>query len=220
MYLNKKKLIERGWSLKLITDFLGEPDDVKPLGRYCEEHRYWLPRIERVEQLEDFKAAQEKYKIRRRAGLEKARKQAARRIEAAKTIIIRVKRLPANKVLTDAIDHFNCRQRRRDWNDDNYLEFSPASEDSDTRFLERITVNYIRHNLTSYDSKLLAQRGHPGVNEAVPIIRRRVFEEIACAYPHLSDECDRQMIQRGLKSESELKPKNDYAQLELPFRSF
>lgn len=217
MYLNKKQLIERGWSLKLVGEFLGEPDDVKPLGRYCEEHRYWLPRIERVEQTGEFKAAQEKYLKRRDAGKQSAKAQAAQRIELAKTIIIRVKRLPETEVLEDAIEHFNCRQRRRDWNDDNYYEFTPADKDSGSRFLERITVNYIRHNLTSYDSKLLAQRGRIGGDAAVPIIRRRVFEEIACAYPQFADECDRQMIARGLKSESELNPKVCYEQIELPF---
>lgn len=219
MYLNKKQLIERGWSLKLVGEFLGEPDDVKPLGRYCEEHRYWLPRVERVEQTDEFKTAQEKYLKRRAAGKESAKIQAARRIETAKTLIICVERLPDDEVLEDAIDYFNRRQRRRDWNDDNYYEFTPADRDSGSRFLERITVNFIRHNLTSYDSKLLAQRGRIGGDAAVPIIRRRVFEEIACAYPHLADECDRQMIQRGLKSESELIPRVLYEQLELPFAS-
>lgn len=214
MYLNKTQLIQRGWSPKLVKEFLGKADDVKPLGRYCEEHRYWLPRIENVENLEDFKAAQEKYLTRRNVGKQAAKKQAEERIKQAKAMVIRVRRLPEDEVLEDAIEHFNRRRRRRGWDDD-YWEFTPADKDSDPRFLERITVNYIRHNLTSYDSKLFAQRGRIGGDEAVPIIRRRVFEEIACAYPHLADECDRQMIAKGLKSKSELKPKVFYEQLEL-----
>ncbi len=218
MYLNKTQLIERGWSAKLIKQFLGKADDVHRLGFYCYEHLYFLPRVENVERREDFIAAQEKYLERRTRGKELAKRQAAQRIETAKTMPIRVVRLPDSEVLTDAIDYYNRRQRRRDWdNDDDWREFSPADEDSGQGFLERITVNYIRHNLTSYDSKLIAQKGKIGGNDAAPIIRRRVFEEIAVAYPQLADECDCQMIKRGLKSESELLPKICDKQLELPF---
>ena len=218
MYLNKKQLIERDWSLKLIKEFLGEPDDTHRLGYYCYEHLYFLPRVEKTETLEDFKAAQEKYLKRREQGKASARRQAEERLKTAKSIPIRVQRLSDAEVLEDAIDHFNRRRgRRRFYDDDDFYELQPADKDSDKSFLERITVNYIRHNLTSYDSKLLAQRGRIGGGDAVPIIRRRVFEEIAIAYPHLSDECDRQMISRGLESEAELEPKTRYHQLELPF---
>lgn len=219
MYLNKKQLIERGWSPKLIEDFLGEPDDVKPLGRYCEEHRYWMPRVERVEKTDGFKTAQEKYLKRRRRGIEIARKRAAQQIETAKTMPIRIREMSGEDVLDDAIWHYNAQNRGRRHEDDDYCCRS-ASRGSDELFLERITVNYIRHNLTGYDAKLFAQKGKIGGGEAVQIIRRRVFEEIAFAYPHLADECDRQMIRRGLKSESELKTKENYerqCQLRLPF---
>lgn len=219
MYLNKTQIFQRGWSPKMIENFLGEPDDVKPLGRYAEEHRYFLPRIERIETTEDFKTAQTAYLTRRKAGKLAAKTQTEARIEKARTMIIRVERLPETEVLEKAIDHFNYRCRWRKWDDDYFI--SPlADEDSDPRFLERITVNYIRHELTSYDSNIFQQRGRIGGDAAVSIIRRRVFEEIACAYPYLSDECERQMLQRNLMTEIEFqnKRKPKYEQLELPFR--
>lgn len=221
MYLNKKQLAERGWSPTLIKNFLGEPDYIQPLGKYCEEHRYFLPRIEKTEKLDDFKTAQEKYLARRNAGTQAAKTQSEKRIEAARTMIIRVRRLPEDEVLQRAIDHFNSRRFRRytdDWDDAPY-ESPAADEDSDQYFLQRITVNYIRHNLTSYDHHLFKQRGRIGGDEAVPIIRRRVFEEIACAYPHLEEECWRQMLSRGLINEIEFQNKftAPYEQMELPF---
>jgi hypothetical protein len=216
MYLNKKQLIERGWSAKLVNDFLGEPDDEHRLGYYCYEHRYFLSRVERVERKEDFKSAQEKYLKRRASALEVAKERAARQIEAAKTTPIRVREISAEDALDEAIYLYNAQNRGRRYDDDDYYR-EPASRDSDALFLERITVNYIRHNLTTYDSKLFAQKGKVGGSDAIPIIRRRVFEEIALAFPNLADECDRQMIRRGLKSESELLPKVYYEQLELPF---
>lgn len=219
MYLNKKQLNERGWSPKMIESFLGNPDDIKPLGRYCEEHRYFLPRIENAEQSDEFKIAQTAYLSRRNAGKLAAKTQTKSRLEKARTMIIRVRRLPENEVLDSAIDHYNFNRRGRHWNDD-YGYSTPATENSDKSFLDRITVNYIRHELTSYDGRLRAQRGRIGGDAAVPIIRRRVFEEIACAYPHLEDECDRQMLSRGLitQIEFENKRKPIYEQLELNFK--
>lgn len=217
MYLNKKQLIERGWSLKLIEKFLFKPDDIKPLGKYCEEHRYWLPRIEKAEKLKEFKADQEKYLKRRDAGKMLARRRADKQIESARTMPIKIREMSYEDVLENAIWHFNCRNRGRRYEDE--YDYSPATENSDQLFLQRIAVNYIRHHLTSYDSKLFAQKGKVGGNQAVPIIRRRVFEEIALAYPNLSDECDRQMLKRNLISEIEIENKNKpiYEQLQLPF---
>lgn len=218
MYLNKTQIFQRGWSPKMVKDFLGEPDDVKPLGRYAEEHRYFLPRIERIETGEDFKIVQTAYLIRRQAGKRAAKTQTSARIEKARKMIIRVRRLPDAEVLEAAIDHYNSNRSGRHWDDD-YGYQTPADQDSDPSFLERITVNYIRHQLTSYDGNLRAQRGRIGGDRAVPIIRRRVFEEIACVYPHLENECYRQMLSRRLITEIEFenKFKAEYEQLELPF---
>lgn len=219
MYLNKKQLKERGWSQQMISRFLGKPDDIQPIGRYCEEHLYFIPRIERIEQTEEFKSAHEKYLTRRNAGKLAAKKQAEERIKSARTMPIRIRRVPVEQLLEDAMDHFNRRRHWRDWDDDNYFEFKPADQNSAREFLERIQVNYIRHELTSYDSKLLAQRGRIGGDDAVQIIRRRVFFEISYAYPHLENECFRQMRSRNLISQIEfdnwLMPQ--YEQLNLPF---
>lgn len=216
MYLNKKQLCKRGWSLKLIENFLGKPDNIRPLGRYAEEHLYFLLRIENIEKLEDFKNAQTSYLTRRNAGKLAAKKQSETRLEKARTMLIRVRRLSQDTVLKNALDHFNNRRR---WHNGDYYDFTPADENSDVSFLERITVNYIRHELTTYDSKIFAQRGRIGGEKAIPIIRRRIYEEIACAYPYLEDECDRQMLDRNLitKIEFENKRKAEFEQLELPF---
>lgn len=215
MYLNKKQLKERGWSQQMINHFLDKPDDVQRLGRYCEEHLFFIPRIERIETTDEFNSAHEKYLTRRNAGKLAAKKQAEERITSAETMPICIVRVPIEQLLEDAIDHFNSRRRWRRYEDD-YSFPNTADQNSDREFLQRIQVNYIRHELTSYDSKLLAQRGRIGGNDAVPIIRRRVFFEISYAYPHLESECFRQMLSRGLITESEL-PQKPVEQLFLPF---
>jgi hypothetical protein len=58
--------------------------------------------------------------------------------------------------------------------------------------LERITVNYIRHNLTEYETHLKKVAGQAG-----RVVRRRVYDEIAAQYPEYAEECKRQMRDRS-----------------------
>ena len=63
-------------------------------------------------------------------------------------------------------------------------------------FLERITVNYVRHRLTSYDRNLERVAGQIGVALAITAIRKRIYAAIAETYPHLAPECERQLARR------------------------
>ena len=53
-------------------------------------------------------------------------------------------------------------------------------------------MNYVRHELTSYDDTLLHAYGEVGIDRAVAVIRNRVLGEIASVYPELAAECARQ----------------------------
>ena len=57
-------------------------------------------------------------------------------------------------------------------------------------------VNYIRHNLTEYDTHLEELAGQVGVSEAGRVIRRWVYAQIAACYPEYAEECMRQMSAR------------------------
>ena len=74
-----------------------------------------------------------------------------------------------------------------------------AAEDAPAEFLERITVNFIRHNLTAYDRALEEVAGRVGIASAVRskdlLSHRRAIGE---SYPALADECSRQLMRRGL----------------------
>ena len=99
---------------------------------------------------------------------------------------------PIARVRRLAVDAYNDRLI-----DTEHFEAEPASEMSDPAFLERITVNFVRHELTAYDQELEAVAGRVGVQDAVQAIRRKVFAAIAAAYPALAHECDRQRAARG-----------------------
>lgn len=58
--------------------------------------------------------------------------------------------------------------------------------------LMRWVVNYIRHNLISYDSTLFDNKGKVGKDEAYPIFKKAVLDRIAATYPKYAAECQKQ----------------------------
>ena len=76
---------------------------------------------------------------------------------------------------------------------------APLALIAPAEFLERITVNFIRHNLTAYDRALEEVAGRVGIASAVQskdlLSHRRAIGE---SYPALADECSRQLMRRGL----------------------
>src|SRR4051794_11067818 len=86
---------------------------------------------------------------------------------------VRVRAQPIARVRRLAVDAYNDRLI-----DTERFEAEPASETSDPAFLERITVNFIRHELTAYDQELETVAGRVGVQDAVQAIRRKVFAAI------------------------------------------
>lgn len=65
-------------------------------------------------------------------------------------------------------------------------------------FIDRISVNYIRHELTSYDKYLEIASFCAGVTSALRLLRQRIYIEIVHAYPIYVFECERQLAKRGL----------------------
>ena len=53
-----------------------------------------------------------------------------------------------------------------------------VSQDAPERFLERIIVNYIPNDLTTYDCVLAEVAGRVGIADAVQAIRRRIYVAI------------------------------------------
>jgi hypothetical protein len=54
-------------------------------------------------------------------------------------------------------------------------------------------VNYLRHECSVYDDRLAALYRRVGKDEATGLIREKVYEAIADAYPELRRECDDQL---------------------------
>ncbi|HZU01314.1 MAG TPA: hypothetical protein VFA10_16715 [Ktedonobacteraceae bacterium] len=196
--LNKQSLKERGWTEALIKRFLGEPDATKPNPHYKKAapmQLYTLARVEEAEKDEAWQQAKLQASKRGEASKSVAARKAAVLIEQAQHMQITVTRLPREVVIKRAIASYNAWNQERAWR--SFEAWEPATEASDPDFLERITVNYIRHHLTSYDAHLEQLAGQIGVHQAGQVIRRRIYNEIAKEYPEYAVECQRQMQVRS-----------------------
>ncbi|NBT26652.1 MAG: hypothetical protein EBT09_08900 [Actinobacteria bacterium] len=171
--ITKTVLLARsGWSGTLVTRLLGDADQLKKIKKSSITiESYELERIQLAEASQEFRVAQ--------SGLAK-RKEASkieRLLDAIEAMPITVTTLTTTQVVANAIRYYNSRQENRVLDRDDYTP-KYANPDSDSLFLERITVNYIRHELSQYD-------------------RVRVYALIAATYPQFADECDRQLAARA-----------------------
>jgi hypothetical protein len=181
-------LSRNGWSKKVLDSLLGEPDlRKKVFGRTNLSALYLERRVLEAEQSESFASMQ--------ASLEK-RKIAAAKATATKTesllaqiaaMQVSVKILQRRNLVSQAITSYNERQSDMG---------SYAHKKSDAAFLDRICVNYIRHELTGYDHALQDVAGRTGITQAVHEIRRKIYAAIAAAYPEYAAECMRQQTYR------------------------
>lgn len=124
--------------------------------------------------------------------------------EAKSTALEYVNRLEINVptmsyevLIQKACNHYN------DWEERSIKKYRyindnfPATPDSDLAFLERITVNYLRHQLTSYEKNLSDTFGEKGRYNAVMKIRKKVYKAIATTYPQLAKECQQQLKRKA-----------------------
>jgi hypothetical protein len=200
--LTKKSVLERpGWTLTLIDRLLGEPDarrkvrgQAHPLCLYDEA------RVEATEASDAFTKAQEAIARRKASAQKGVATKTAKLLDQVRAMEVTVHAVPG--VQARAIEDYNARQERRaEWY--GYAnDTMPANVHSDRDFLERITVNYIRHSLTEYDEHIESVASKTGINAAIEAIRARVYGAIAEAYPWLASECRRQQEQRSAESGS------------------
>lgn len=181
-------LLRNGWSKTLIAKLMGEPDLRKKIfGRSVPACLYRLDRVVAAESAPAFTDAQASL-ARRKAAAKKAVKTKVDKLMAdIAEMSVSVEIVKLSQLQQLAIDAFN------EWNYDSYKQ---ASRHSDKTFLERICVNFIRHELTEYDWALWEVAGKTGKSLAITAIRQRVYGAISAAYPMFQGECNRQLWER------------------------
>lgn len=187
--ITKKELKERGWTDATIRDYLGQPDALK-LNPYFRSgpkmQLYSLNRINQVEQKPEVVSALEGARKRSESAKMRAATQMAELKKYIDTLQIEVPTFSEEKIIEEA-----CNQYNKFWSFCNEAE-KYASPSHDEDFLHRITVNYLRHEMTIYEPELDRMSGLTGSVKARLLLKERILDQIAEVYPFLESECERQ----------------------------
>lgn len=224
-YICLTTLKSRGWTPKLINEFAPVPILCENRNyKYSSPVKLFsISEIEQIEQEEDFKLAFEKSKKRKVSSKKAVETKCQRNLAALQEHLksIEVEVIPLTEVKSNALDsryewylerHKSCvwayhnvpgvKEYVGEWADYDDYDFeeqvaeavvSNASEQDIVRWM----VNYIRHNLTSYDDFMAEILGKTGVADLYEEVNKAVYKEIAQAYPSLKEECNRQLLHKG-----------------------
>ena len=188
--LTATQLKARGWTDTLIRDLLGAPNQtrINPHHRNGPPMRlYEVGRIEKVEGSAVWAARIEATQRRKEGAAQAVETKRARLQAHLDAVEINLPMIDADALTQLACDHYN--QRQYDRRDFDGWDATPAS---DPAFLQRISVNFLRHAMSDYDAELVNIFGSVGVGEGYQEINRKAFAAIGAAYPILTAECQRQ----------------------------
>ena len=199
-----------GWNEERLQKFLGAPDFTtqNSYRKYAETSWYLTKRVQKAENYKTFQkeaanaiAQHDKRKKAARKAVE-TKKEKTYELAQERLNEVKIKKkyanLKKNRLYDLAVDHYNALHEYRAMERGNYyFEYvtkGAVSED----FLERIAVNFLRHDCTTYDDELEEYFNRVGKHEAINMVRQHVYKQISQCYPYLEKECKRQLLERGI----------------------
>lgn len=192
----KKELKDLGWTDSLIKKYLPTPDKILNLGYGKSCYLYDSLKVHQIikennlqEKLSKNLEQKNKHKeVRSEIAKKCVKKRTEKLVEEIEDLKIEVELIDDHLLRQFACDEYNSFKINRN----KYFDFATINSDED--FLQRIVVNFIRHNLTSYDQELNYLFGKMGKNTAIVNLWKKIFSEIANVYPKYEKECSNQLF--------------------------
>lgn len=206
-FYNKTELKERGWTETAITKFLGNPDrkGKNRKGRKGKVSLYFKERVHHAEQTPNFKEWKLKSTARSQASLAAAEKKRQETLTKVSSRLDSIdlkdeyKHLTRQELRQQASESFLAIEKRREERSrGKYVAEQITSRRTDA-FFDRIEANYLRHEGTVYDEELKEYFNTTGVGQAIDMVREKIYNTIASYYPHLKEECEKQLGKRRNK---------------------
>ena len=178
---------ERGWSEKAIETLLGQCDEEK-----CNPHYQCAPPMKLYLMDRILKAELSAEFIRFKEAKDK-RSVSSKRVAAARreALINEIRVKPITIPRITGYRKVACQHYNELWSSRGRGDKSASTSDT-AEFINRISVNYLRHVVSSYEEELMSVYRKTGACDARIVIRNAVLDAIARTYPELSCECDRQ----------------------------
>lgn len=190
-YYNKTELKDLGFTESMINALLPEPTlRPNPFYRSGSPMRlYPKDVVDSVIESPEFKVDLEKSKARRSSAMRAVKTKREKTKRDVDEAISRIKvRCPKGMRTRDGALAAGVRHKERlDASRGEFGDYRNA--DDETR--ERWTVNYIRHELTDYESELFDMAGKVGCGEEYWRYKKAVLDAISESYPFLADACER-----------------------------
>lgn len=212
--ITQSTILAMGWTKTMIKNLLPEPTErPNPHYKCAASMKLWeQDKVLEVMETEDFKkAAKSAVKTKEKRLKEKM-------VEIANSFEIRI--IPDDELIEKVLKHNEERIKNNLWQSmlyyerkvdryiyDEYESYDDVCQEYEDACYEyenftlrtpneetlmRWVVNYIRHNLISYDSTLFDNKGKVGKDEAYPIFKKAVLDRIEATYPKYAAECKRQ----------------------------
>lgn len=183
-------LKERGWTDSIIKKMEVTPDKLakNPFSKKSPQVKLFsLEKVEELEKTDLFKTLLEAAKKRSSKGKEVAKMRFELAKKEVEALEIKVKFVGDESALTKkACKHYNDLWSSRG----DYDKVATPSDSKD--FLRRITVNYLRHELSDYEYFLDDLYGSIGAEYLRTLMRNKILDRISEIYPFLKAEADRQ----------------------------
>ena len=171
-YLHKQHLIARGWNENAIRKFLGDPFVEKQNPKTGTMVGFW-----KTDQVIAKESSAEWSKWKKRSEL----------MELIERSHVTVNRMELDAVKFAAVNDYNHLHVGEE-------RFRFATVNSEPEFLNRVIVNYLRHQQTNYDTTLKVIARKVGKEQAYALLKNKVLTAIARTYHSLQDECVRQRV--------------------------
>lgn len=205
MEMNEKitltKVKQMGFSDKLISLLLPEPELVdNPYYKSAAPMKLWnMNDVEEAMKKDAYINYQEKRQKRKTAAEKAVRIKKINLLNAIQeeSDKIMIKIIPFDTLKSKAI------QAKQEWYNQHYDplsdEFRKSAYNADEDTINRWSVNYLRHRMTSYDEQLFKMARKTGNREAYMLLFELILNKIGKSYPELSDECTRQIEEKRCK---------------------
>lgn len=111
---------------------------------------------------------------------------------------INIEQVPYDRLIEHVVKRYNQRHKKQC-----NLSKNMVNPDTHNDFVERIAVNYIRHNFFEYDERLKRLGDKTGYEDAFILLNERIYDEISKKYPQLNRECHRQLTKKIIDIETQ-----------------